>query len=103
MTPSQISMLSSHKDQVVELPEEAEVFMSNDFCPVAGYTMGAQVLSLQGHPEFVAAYASDLMDMRADLIGDAVYQAGKQSLEKPTQSREVARWILNFIQGQPLG
>ena len=100
LTRSEVSLLSSHKDQVVELPEEAEVFMSNDFCPVAGFTLGSQVLNLQGHPEFVAAYASDLMDMRADLIGDAVYQAGKQSLQTPIQSGEVARWILNFIEGE---
>jgi hypothetical protein len=40
------------------------------------------------------------MDMRADLIGDAVYQAGKQSLQTPIQSGEVARWILNFIAGE---
>lgn len=98
-TRSEISLLSSHKDQVMELPANAEVFMSNDFCPVAGFTMGNQVLNLQGHPEFDAAYASDLLDMRAELIGDAVYRAGKHSLSTATQSDEVARWILNFVAG----
>lgn len=97
VTEPEISLLSSHKDQVVELPADAEVFMSNEFCPVAGFTLGDQVLNVQGHPEFVAAYSSDLMDMRAELIGDAVYQAGKQSLSIPTQPDVVARWILNFI------
>ena len=97
VTQPEVSLLSSHKDQVVELPADAEVFMSNAFCPVAGFTMGSQVLNLQGHPEFVAAYASDLMDMRADIIGDTVYRAGKQSLSTPIQSSDVARWILNFI------
>ncbi|XOV84507.1 MAG: GMP synthase [bacterium] len=101
VTCAQVALLSSHKDQVVALPDGAEVFMSNDFCPVAGFTMGSQVLNIQGHPEFVADYASALMDVRAEVLGDTVYQAGKQSLNRPTQSSEVARWILNFIAGEP--
>ena len=42
------SLLSSHKDQVVALPDGAEVFATNDLCPIAGFTMGDQVITVQG-------------------------------------------------------
>lgn len=93
----QLSLLSSHKDQVVELPDNAQVYLVSDFCPMAGFVQGSQVLTVQGHPEFSAEYASDLMDLRAEILGEIVYQAGKKSLSRATQSAVMAKWMLNFV------
>lgn len=98
--PTQFNLLSSHKDQVVELPQTAEVFATNGFCPIAGFTMNDRVITVQGHPEFTKAYAQGLLDHRRTLLGEAVYQQGMDSMSKATDELLVARWLLQFVIGQ---
>ncbi len=99
MTPalSEVGLLCSHKDQVKVLPDDAELFLAGDFCPLAGFIMGDQVITVQGHPEFQKPYSNDLMDKRRSLLGEAVYQSGKQSLTEETHEGEFARWLLEFV------
>lgn len=92
----EFNLLSSHQDQVTDLPPGARLIATNGFCPLAGFTWGDQVLTFQGHPEFRKAYSRDLMNMRRDLIGEDVWRAGMASLEAETHERLVGRWILNF-------
>ena len=103
MTPpaDAVNLLSSHQDQVTQLPDGAKLIASNDFCPIAGFTWGGQVLTFQGHPEFPKAYSRDLMNMRRELLGPETHQAGLASLALETHQRLVGRWILNFC-GAPL-
>ena len=96
-----VNLLSSHKDQVTQLPNGAKLIASNDFCPIAGFTWGGQVLTFQGHPEFAKAYSRDLMNMRRELLGPETHQAGLASLAQETQQRLVGRWILNFCGAPP--
>lgn len=93
----EVALLSSHKDQVLELPANAELLLTNAFCPIAGFTMGDQVITVQGHPEFKKPYAEALMDMREAQLGSAVYQQGIESLAEPTEEAQVARWLLDFV------
>ena len=90
------SLLSSHQDQVTDLPPGARLIATNDFCPLAGFACGDQVLTFQGHPEFRKGYSRDLMNMRRDLLGEDVWRTGVASLENATHERLVGRWILNF-------
>ena len=92
----EVSLLSSHQDQVTELPEDATLIASNDFCRHAGFVWGEHVLTFQGHPEFKKAYSADLMQMRQDVLGDEVFERGMASLEQDTHEDHVGRWILNF-------
>lgn len=96
-TPAQIRLLSSHKDQVATLPAHADLFASNDFCPVAGFTLGDQVITVQGHPEFAKPYAAALMNYRREILGEPTYQAGIDSLTHDTDELIVARWMLEFV------
>lgn len=91
------SILSSHKDQVTELPDRAALLATNDFCPNAAFTVGDHLLCIQGHPEFTAPYARDLMTFRRELLGEAVYAAGIASLDGRVDSVGVGRWILAFV------
>ena len=84
----------------MKLPEGAEVFASSDFCPVSGFTLGDEVLTIQGHPELTAEYSEALMGVRRQLLGEVVYQAGINSLQKSTDERLFARWMLAFINDQ---
>jgi len=99
MTPErqQFSLLVSHQDQVVRLPDRATRFAGNAFCPTAGYYIGQSVLTFQGHPEFNRDYLQYLMTKRRNVIGEQAYQHAQQSLKKHVDHELVARWIVNFI------
>lgn len=92
-----VSLLCSHKDQVIHAPDDAEIFLSSEFCPIAGFTLGDRVITVQGHPEFTKAYSGALLEIRRELLGEAVYGSGKLSLEQPTDEDLMARWIVNFL------
>lgn len=94
--PGDLALLSSHKDQVLKLPPQARLFASNDFCPLAGFTLPG-VLTIQGHPEFNADYSQALMGLRRDLLGEETYQAGVLSLKTETDEARFARWMLEFV------
>lgn len=98
--PDQLHLVSSHKDQVQRLPPDAQVFASSDFCPVSGFTLGEEVLTIQGHPELNTDYSRELMGVRRELLGEEVYQAGIDSLTKPTDAQLFTRWMLAFIRGE---
>ena len=92
-----MNLLSSHKDQVVSMPEGARLIVTSDCCAIGGFVIGDQVMTLQGHPEFRKAYSRDLMTMRRELLGEAVYSAGVASLDKETDESQAGRWIINFL------
>ena len=91
-----VSLLSSHKDQVVRTPAGARLLGSNDFCPIGSFAIGEHFLTFQGHPEFEKGYARALMRVRERLLGDA-YAAGIASLARRTDQALVGRWIVNFL------
>jgi GMP synthase-like glutamine amidotransferase len=90
-------LLSSHKDQVVRLPERAEVFAATPICPNSGFTIGGHILTFQGHPEFSKGYSRALIELRRELLGEPRYSAGVESLAKPVHQSMVGHWIINFI------
>ncbi len=92
-----LNLLSSHKDQVTRLPDGAKLIVSSDFCPVGGFVMGDQVLTLQGHPEFEKDYSRDLMVMRREMLGEETFQAGVASLGRETDEERVGHWIISFV------
>ena len=92
-------LLSSHKDQVVRLPERARLFAHTAFCPISGFTIDEHIVTFQGHPEFSKGYSHALMDFRRELLGEPVYQRGVASLEQTVHQPLIGRWIVNFIAG----
>ena len=92
----QISLLASHQDQVSALPENAEVYLGNDFCPVGGMIIGDHAITIQGHPEFSPEYMQSLMEGRRERIGKKVVEAAVASLSQPTDELTLFRWMLNF-------
>lgn len=101
MNPSldQFNLLVSHQDQVVELPEGSEVLASNDACPFYMLQIGNN-LTIQGHPEFSKAYSKALMEHRRDLLGQACYEKGMQSLALEKDELIIAEWIVHFLNDQ---
>ncbi|CEG58450.1 glutamine amidotransferase-related protein [Legionella fallonii] len=99
MKPQQHSfnVLVSHQDQVIDLPEEAEVLAYNDFCPFYMVQVGEHFFTIQGHPEFTKAYSRALMVSREDTLNEAEFERGVKSLELHEDADLVARWIINFL------
>lgn len=94
-----ITLLCSHQDQVVSLPADAQVFLASPFCPVGGFVLGEQIITVQGHPEFSTGYAAGLMQRRRQAMGEDVYQKGMASLGQPTDAQALVGWLLNFARG----
>jgi GMP synthase-like glutamine amidotransferase len=88
------SLIASHQDQVLELPDGAELLASAPTCPIAGYTIGERVLSVQGHPEFGPELAGSLYRSRVERIGAAPIEAALATLGRPLDRARVADWIV---------
>lgn len=88
-----------HQDQVMRLPAQAGSVAGNAFCPHAIFAIGAQVLGIQGHPEFSDAYMALLIDVLGPIAGAAAVDQAAASLDagKP-DATTVAQWIVNFLQ-----
>jgi len=100
-TLQNISAIVSHKDQVTKLPEGAQLLATSEFCPNSMFQIQDHILTFQGHPEFCKSYSKALMDMRQEVLGDAVYTSGIKSLEQNIQGEALAQWIIQFISGEP--
>jgi GMP synthase-like glutamine amidotransferase len=94
----EFAIACSHQDQVLVPPGEAETFLASDFTPHAGlsYRNGA-ALSLQPHPEFADEYTLALSEMRRGKAPDAVLDAARDSLRRPSDSDEMAGYLAAFL------
>lgn len=96
-----LNILVSHQDQVIENATGARVLASSDFCENAVCQIGDQILSFQGHPEFIPTYSREIMELRRELFGEDVYHSAVASLsaEQEPEGDRVAKWIVNFLHG----
>ncbi len=91
------NLIVSHKDQVVQLPENATVIAGSRFCPYAAFYIGQHIFTTQGHPEFSKEYSAALMQYRRETLGSNLYQTGLDSLERPTDEIAFTHWMINFM------
>ena len=96
---SEISLLASHQDQVLELPAGTRLVASSEFCPVAAYAKGEEVFCVQAHPEFVPDYSSFLIKRRRGSWADEKVDGALASLELGHEGDAVARMMIAFVQG----
>lgn len=93
-----IAIPCSHQDQVIEPPAGARTILSSEFAPHAGllYANGA-TFSVQPHPEFTAAFAYELCELRAGEAPEAVVTAAKASLAEPLDNARLGEAIARFL------
>lgn len=94
---SHLDLLVSHQDQVTALPPQGQVLASSDFCPYYLVQYDDCFLSVQGHPEFCAAYCRALMDMRQAILPPARVRAALASLKTEPDSQLMMQWIAQFL------
>ena len=92
-----LNILVSHQDQVVINADGARVLASSDFCDNAVCQIGDQILTFQGHPEFIPEYSREIMEFRRELFGEEVYHGAVASLVGDHQGDRVAQWVVEFL------
>lgn len=99
MTPAAatVAIPASHQDQVVEKPVEARVILRSDFTPFAGLAWGEDAISMQPHPEFTPAFATELTAGRHDRIDPMLVARAVDSLKAADDRGLVGSWIRAFL------
>ena len=92
-----VAIPASHQDQVVEVPSDARVILRSDFTPFAGLAWGEDAISIQPHPEFTPAFATELMAGRHDRIDPALVARAVDSLKAADDRGVVGAWIRRFV------
>jgi GMP synthase-like glutamine amidotransferase len=93
-----LALLASHQDQVHELPSGATLLVSNDFCPVAGFSVEKHVFCVQPHPEFVEEISAYLLNKRRGILGEVLHARGMASLVHGHDGLEFARRMVAFVE-----
>lgn len=90
-----LSLNAWHQDQVVELPEGAEVLASNDFCANAALAYGDRIFTIQPHPEFGADVIEGLIRYRGGGVEPKdLLKRATDNLNKPTANAKIADMIV---------
>lgn len=92
------SLMAMHQDQVTELPKEATVIASNEFCANAGLAYKGNALSFQPHPEFTPEFTEELIRIRAGtIVPQELADAALERINDPHHSNEIADQMAEFF------
>lgn len=95
--PRQLSFCASHSDQVVETAPNTTIIAQSQFCPAAATTVGANVLTIQSHPEMTKSFSRQLYGIRRPLLGDDLADSAIASLDKPTNELVFVEMVEQFL------
>jgi len=91
-----VSLIMSHQDQVVALPERAVRLGSSRHCENFLVEFTPNHVGIQGHPEFTVPFAEAIYDSYRTTRGQAADEA-ITSLDRPTDSAVVVDWIRELL------
>ncbi|MEJ8559876.1 type 1 glutamine amidotransferase [Yoonia sp. GPGPB17] len=95
---AEVALNAWHQDQVVALPDDAEVVASNDFCANAALVYGKRAFTTQPHPEFGADFIGGLARHRGPgVVPDPQLKQTLADLEKPVDNPRIAEQIARFF------
>ncbi|MBD3662777.1 type 1 glutamine amidotransferase [Sulfitobacter sp. TSTF-M16] len=87
-----------HQDQVVTVPDGAQVIGSSDFCANAAMLYGDLFLTIQPHPEYGDDFIDALIEHRGKgLVDPALLEAARTEFGKPSQRHEFAQRMTAFF------
>ena len=94
-----VSLNAWHQDQVVEVPESAEVIGSSDFCANAAMLYDDLFLTIQPHPEYGDDFIEGLIEYRGKgVVPDPLLDATKGEMGKPSQRLDFGNRMKEFFQ-----
>ncbi|HKL05683.1 MAG TPA: type 1 glutamine amidotransferase [Roseovarius sp.] len=87
-----------HQDQVVDLPEGAQVVGQSDFCENAALLYDTRIWTIQPHPEFPARVIEHLIAHRGrGVVPDDQLDAAQQRLPDSTANQAIADHMAAFF------
>lgn len=93
-----VTLNAWHQDQVVELPEGAEVTGSNAFCRNAMVAYGDTIWTVQAHPEYGDGFIKGLMETRGKgVVPDDLMQAAAKRLPAKDDNPKIAQHMAEFL------
>lgn len=100
--PGAMTLHAFHQDQVTALPPEARPIAASEFCANAALAYGPseapRAISVQGHPEFSAAFVEGLLDLRAGVsFSDETANAARAGLGGAVDDQTMADWFVAFL------
>lgn len=96
-----VALNAWHQDQVVELPHDARVVGSSDFCANAMLAYGDSIWTVQAHPEFPAEFIDGLIKTRGKgVVPENQLEAATAVLPEPTDSQRIAAHMAQFFKSK---
>lgn len=87
-----------HRDALPSCPADVECLGSSPRCPVQGLYSKSRFISMQGHPEYNAEIAGELMDLRRGiLLSEETFGDGKSRVQNPHDGEMIAATFLRFL------
>ena len=96
-----LDLIFNHSEQVVELPQSAQLLASDRHCPVQMFSLGKTYLGIQGHPEYTIAYQEELMSVAAGLSQEKRRDAVGRNSRARFEEAVIRSWIWKFIGTAP--
>lgn len=95
-----IALNAWHQDQVIDVPDGAEVIGTSEFCENAALVYGNRIWTIQPHPEFDADMIEALATHRGPgVVPEAQLDAARATLDAPTQRHRIAQDMAAFLKG----
>nr|XP_009759905.1 PREDICTED: putative glutamine amidotransferase YLR126C [Nicotiana sylvestris] len=107
-TPSTLSIIECHQDEVWEVPKEAKVMACSDKTRVEMFTIGDHILGIQGHPEYTKDILNNLIDrllsngsIEINLLLSRFAEDARSELHKAEPDRKsLQRICKRFLKGR---
>ncbi|CAL9051453.1 unnamed protein product [Musa banksii] len=101
--PSHLPIIECHRDEVWELPPNAEVMAQSEKTGIEIFRYGNHVMGIQGHPEYTKNILMHLIDrlLQLNLIQNCHAEAAKASVEAGEPNREAWKKLCKaFLKSQ---
>jgi GMP synthase-like glutamine amidotransferase len=98
MEGEKLALNAWHQDQIVELPEGAEVVASSDFCAYAALAYDNRIWTVQPHPEFGHDFIDGLIRTRGKgVVPDHQLEQASAALGGPIDNDKIADKMATFF------
>ncbi|OAY39471.1 gamma-glutamyl peptidase 5 [Manihot esculenta] len=101
--PASLSVIECHRDEVRELPPEAEVIAWSDKTGIEMFRYEDHIMGIQGHPEYNRDILTHLLDrlLQRNLIVESFADEVKANLDGQEPDREAWKKLCtNFLKGR---
>jgi GMP synthase-like glutamine amidotransferase len=87
-----------HQDVASSIPPGARTIATGDTADHPMFLVGDNILCIQDHPEYDAAYISALVEARRPRMGDEITDAALATIEdQAVDNAIVGRWLTDFL------